>query len=61
MAEMDLGQLRPEFFEQIHTLRHKVINRIKPKTINGRKLKLERKLLLKHRIKTSTRKSDQKR
>ncbi len=38
LAEMDLSQLRPEFVEQIHTLRRKVINRIKPKAINGRKL-----------------------
>ena len=30
--------LRPEFVEQVHTLRRKVINRIKPKSINGRKL-----------------------
>lgn len=38
LAEMDLGSLRPEFVEQVHTLRRKVINRIKPKSINGRKL-----------------------
>jgi hypothetical protein len=38
LAEMDLSQLRPEFVEQVHTLRRKVINRIKPKAINGRKL-----------------------
>lgn len=38
LAEMDLDTLRPEFVEQVHTLRRKVINRIKPKTINGRKL-----------------------
>ena len=35
---MDLESLRPEFVEQVHTLRRKVINRIKPKQINGRKL-----------------------
>lgn len=31
LAEMDLEQLRPEFVEQVQTLRRKVINRIKPK------------------------------
>lgn len=35
---MDLEKLRPEFVEQVQTLRRKVINRIKPKAINGRKL-----------------------
>ena len=35
---MELEKLRPEFVEQVQTLRRKVINRIKPKAINGRKL-----------------------
>ena len=35
---MELESLRPEFVEQVKGLRRKVINRIKPKTINGRKL-----------------------
>lgn len=38
LAEMDLESLRPEFVEQVGTLRRKVINRMRPKTINGRKL-----------------------
>lgn len=38
LAEMDLEQLRPEFVEQVQTLRRKVINRIKPKQMYGRKL-----------------------
>ena len=35
---MELSSLRPEFVEQIQQLRRKVINKIKPKQINGRKL-----------------------
>lgn len=35
---MDLASLRPEFQEQVGNLRRKVINRIKAKSINGRKL-----------------------
>lgn len=38
LADMDLESLRPEFVEQIQVLRRKVINKIKPKQINGRKL-----------------------
>jgi len=38
LADMDLSKLRPEFVDQIGQLRRKVINRIKPKSINGRKL-----------------------
>ena len=38
---MDLDQLRPEFTEQVHNLRDKVIKRIKPKSLNGRKLNCE--------------------
>lgn len=35
---MQLEELRPEFVEQVMQLRRKVINRIKPKLINGKKL-----------------------
>jgi hypothetical protein len=35
---MDQDKLRPEFVEQVQSLRRKVINRIKPKSLNGRKL-----------------------
>ena len=38
LVEMEMESLRAEFVEQVHTLRRKVINRIKPKTINGRPL-----------------------
>lgn len=38
LADMDLSLLRPEFIEQVQNLREKVIKRIKPKTLNGRKL-----------------------
>jgi len=33
-----LEELRPEFVEQVMQLRRKVLNRIKPKTLNGKKL-----------------------
>jgi hypothetical protein len=35
---MDLDELRPEFIEQVMTLRRKVLNRVKPKMMNGKKL-----------------------
>lgn len=35
---MELDELRAEFIEQVMTLRRKVLNRIKPKVMNGRKL-----------------------
>lgn len=35
---MTMEELRPEFVEQIMQLRRKVINRIKPKLMHGRKL-----------------------
>jgi hypothetical protein len=38
LAELSEDALRPEFVEQVHQLRRKVINRIKAKQINGRKL-----------------------
>ena len=31
LADIPLDDLRPEFVEQIHTLRRKVLNRVKPK------------------------------
>jgi hypothetical protein len=38
LEKMELEDLRPEFVEQVMQLRRKVINRIKPKLIHGRKL-----------------------
>ena len=38
LAEMPLDQLRPEFVEQVDSLRRRVIKRIKPKQMYGRKL-----------------------
>ena len=38
LADLPLDALRPEFVEQVLTLRRKVINRIRPKMIHGRKL-----------------------
>ena len=35
---MELDELRADFVEQVMTLRRKVINRIKPKMLNGKKL-----------------------
>lgn len=35
---MELDDLRNEFIEQVMSLRRKVINRIKPKIVNGKKL-----------------------
>ncbi len=35
---MELSQLRPDFVEQVLNLRKKVINRVKPKTLNGKNL-----------------------
>lgn len=35
---MELDELRADFVEQIMTLRRKVINRIRPKMLNGKKL-----------------------
>ena len=36
LEKMDLKSVRPEFFEQIINLRRHVLNRIKPKILNGR-------------------------
>ena len=38
LAEMPLENLRPEFREQVFNLRRRVVNKIKPKTLRGRKL-----------------------
>ena len=38
LPDMDLEELRGDFVEQVISLRRKVVNRIKPKTLNGRKL-----------------------
>lgn len=38
LANMELDELRADFVEQIMTLRRKVINRVKPKMLNGKKL-----------------------
>ena len=38
LANMDLDELRADFVEQVMTLRRKVINRIKPKSLNGKRL-----------------------
>jgi len=35
LGSMELDELRAEFVEQVMLLRRKVINRIKPKTVNG--------------------------
>ena len=38
MDKMELDQLRPEFFDQVMTLRKKILTRCKPKTLNGKEL-----------------------
>ena len=38
LAQMELDELRADFVEQVMSLRRKVINRIKPKMLNGKKL-----------------------
>lgn len=38
LEKMQLEELRPEFVEQVMQLRRKVINRIKPKMMHGKKL-----------------------
>ncbi len=38
LAKMELDELRADFVEQVMQLRRKVINRIKPKTLNGKRL-----------------------
>lgn len=38
LADIPLENLRPEFVEQVHTLRRKVLNRIKAKQINSKPL-----------------------
>ena len=36
LDKMEFGDLRPEFFEQIINFRKKVLNRVRPKTLNNR-------------------------
>lgn len=38
LADIPLEELRPEFVEQVHNLRRKVLNRVKPKQLNSRPL-----------------------
>lgn len=38
LENMKLEELRPEFVEQVMQLRRKIINRMKPKTLNGKNL-----------------------
>lgn len=38
LANMELDMLRADFVEQVMQLRRKVINRVKPKVLNGKKL-----------------------
>lgn len=38
LANMELDELRADFVEQVMQLRRKVINRVKPKMLNGKKL-----------------------
>jgi len=35
---MDISKLRPEFYEEVLSLRKKILNRIKPKQINDKNL-----------------------
>ena len=38
LEKLEMDQLRPEFFEQVIQLRRKILNRMKPKKINGKNL-----------------------
>lgn len=38
LINIPMKKLRPEFVEQVHVLRRKVLQRIKPKMINGKQL-----------------------
>ena len=38
LAQLDMDELRPDFVEQVLQLRRKVVNRVKAKTLNGKKL-----------------------
>ena len=38
LADIPLENLRPEFVEQVHNLRRKVIGRVKPKQLNAKPL-----------------------
>ena len=38
LDKMDITKLRPEFYEQVMNLRKKILEKMKPKTLNGRNL-----------------------
>lgn len=38
LDQMELDQLRPEFFEQVMNFRKRVLTKVKPKTLNGKLL-----------------------
>jgi len=38
LINIPLGELRPEFVEQVHNIRRKVMQRVRPKKINGKTL-----------------------
>ena len=38
LDKMELTKLRPEFYEQVMALRKKIMEKMKPKTLNGRNL-----------------------
>ena len=38
LADIPMDDLRPEFVEQVHLLRRKVMHRVKPKSLNGKPL-----------------------
>jgi hypothetical protein len=48
LQKMDDSKMRPEFVEQISTLRHKIFKKVKPKTLNNKVLTGEMILELAH-------------
>lgn len=38
LENMDMNELRAEFVKQVMELRHKIVNRMKPKTLNGKEI-----------------------
>lgn len=38
LEKMDFDKLRPEFFEQVISLRKRIFNRVRPKVMNGKNL-----------------------
>lgn len=38
LINVPLSDLRPEFVDQVHVLRRKVLQRVRPKMINGKQL-----------------------